>query len=92
MGKKVTETDQRASLQKMRDNFKGREGNGMPVDDQCYLRYLKARNYDFKKASEMLENTLKWRESFGVKALYDGSCSWDNVIQKENVTGKCTII
>jgi hypothetical protein len=32
--------------------------------DDCLLRYLKARDWDVKKAYTMIMNTLKWRDEF----------------------------
>lgn len=37
--------------------------------DMCYLRYLRARNWDLSKAEKMLRDTLKWREESGINTI-----------------------
>jgi hypothetical protein len=74
------------ALQKMRDAFADVDGFGMKMNDGTYLRYLRARNFNFEKSKHMLENTLKWREEFGLKDFHNGQ--WKDIIALENSTGK----
>ena len=53
-------------------------------DDRLYLRYLRARNFDVEKAVVMLNATLQWRESFGLKNIHE----WIDTVKFENDTGK----
>lgn len=61
--------EQLKSLEKMRENFKNatcieiEEDIGtFRLNDETFLRFLRARNYHVDKASEMLQNHLKWRD------------------------------
>jgi hypothetical protein len=58
---------------------------GFELDDSTYLRYLRARNYDVNKASDMLNATIKWREDIGLKDIHN---NWNEVMKNENNTGK----
>lgn len=44
----------------------GTESFGMPLDDACLARYLRARSGDVAKAAAMLSATLEWRREFGL--------------------------
>jgi hypothetical protein len=77
---------QQEALDAMRSTFDNADGHGMAMNDSTFLRYLRARNYHLEKAKAMLDNTLKWRESFGLKDLHTGG--WKDTIEKENCTGK----
>lgn len=50
-------------------------------------RYLRARNNDFEQATTMLDNTLLWREEFGLDSIH----TWKEIMLKENVTGKAYV-
>ena len=80
---------QQTAFEAMREAFAGKEDPEdvrFPLDDRCLLRYLIARNFDFKKAEKMLSNTLIWRAEFGVKRIH--TKEYMSKIQKENATGK----
>lgn len=62
------------------------DDKGFPFSDSTYLRYLRARNNDVDKASEMLNNTITWRNTFGLPGLYRGD--WKQILSTENATGK----
>jgi len=83
---KVTDEQKTAALVDMQQTFAGRDGFGMKINDRTITRYLVARNWDVTKASKLLEATLKWRESFGLKDMYAGK--WSTVLENENETGK----
>ena len=87
MGKKIRDDEEKQiAFDGMKKHFLGREGYGMDLDDSTFLRYLRARNFNFDKAKKMLEDTLTWRDTFGLADLYKGG--WSDVIAKENETGK----
>ncbi|KAG5184820.1 phosphatidylinositol transfer protein PDR16 [Tribonema minus] len=77
---------QEAALAEMRSQFAEQDGQGMDLDDQCLLRYLRARQYDLPKASAMLQHTLDWRRDFGVQKILSGDIM--ETIRRENATGK----
>jgi hypothetical protein len=82
-------TAQEEALTLMKEHFKdlGDASDVMfPLDTSCLMRYLVARQFDFKKAKTMLSNTLQWRAEFGVKNIHTNE--YMNVIKKENSTGK----
>ncbi|XP_031739563.1 phosphatidylinositol transfer protein 3 isoform X4 [Cucumis sativus] len=56
----------------------------LPVlcSDASILRYLKARNWNTKKANKMLKETLKWRLEYKPEKI-----SWEDIAQ-EAKTGK----
>ena len=58
----------------------------MDLDDSTFLRYLRARQFDIPKAKVMLEESIKWRNDFGLSGLKDGK--WKETIAQENATGK----
>lgn len=78
-------TAEKEALASMRSAFAGVEGEGLPLVDNTFLRYLRARTYDVGRATEMLHATIKWRRDFDIKSLHDG---WEKVIEEENKTGK----
>lgn len=77
---------QQEALDQMKELFQNSDGHGMAMNDSTFLRYLRARNFNLDKAKAMLENTLKWREEFGLKKLHAGE--WKETIELENATGK----
>lgn len=60
---------------------------GLKLNDATFLRYLRARNGDNEKALHMLNNTIKWRQEFGLEHIHDDN--WKTIVKKENETGKC---
>ncbi|CAM9131125.1 unnamed protein product [Discosporangium mesarthrocarpum] len=64
----------------------GTESYGLPLDDPCLTRYLRARRWDVEKAAKMLRTTLDWRQDFGVEKLLGEEIS--TVVAPENCTGK----
>jgi hypothetical protein len=34
------------------------------IDDACFCRYLRARDWDVKKAEKMLRDSIEWRRQF----------------------------
>jgi CRAL/TRIO, N-terminal domain len=77
-----------AGLVEMRAQFKDADGLGMPLDDACFLRYLRARNLDVAKAVTMLKATLQWRAEFGVQNVLAEEL---HVVARENATGKVSV-
>lgn len=73
------------ALEKMRTAFPAKDCCGLALNDATFLRYLRARTFDFSKSSAMLTSTIKWRNEFGICDMQRG---WTDIIQKENVTGK----
>lgn len=56
-----------AALSQLREAFPvGTPSAGMPLDDACLLRYLRARDGSIPKATAMLNATLQWRREFEV--------------------------
>lgn len=78
-------TAQRDALSSMRTHFAKIDGEGLPMSDTTYLRYLRARQFNAGKAQSMLLDTIKWRKDFDLKGIHDG---WQSVIAEENATGK----
>jgi len=83
-GKSLT-TQQIEALATMRNHFSGADGEGLPMNDLTFSRYLRARQWNVSKAQSMLNDTLKWRRDFGIKSIHDG---WQSIIAEENATGK----
>lgn len=82
-------TDLDAKLASMRQEFTGKASStdvNFPLNDSCFLRYLRARKFDLAKAKKLLQDTLDWRRDFGVEEIF--SSSWVNTMAKENETGK----
>jgi hypothetical protein len=89
MSSSSLESKERDALVQMRALFAGKADpldRAFPLDDSCFLRYLRARNFDVTKAQVMLTNTLAWRKEFGVANIHSKA----NIatISKENSTGK----
>jgi hypothetical protein len=63
----------------------GPEVEMMPLNDITFSRYLRARNYDIKKAQAMLEETIAWRKEFQVSKIMN---EWQSQLRIENETGK----
>lgn len=57
------------------------------ADEACCLRYLAARDFNLEKATKMLVETLRWRESFGVSALGERA----DTLRSESATGKLRV-
>mmetsp|Transcript_22772 Transcript_22772/g.49921 ORF Transcript_22772/g.49921 Transcript_22772/m.49921 type:complete len:282 (-) Transcript_22772:199-1044(-) len=55
------------------------------ITDACMCRYLRARNWDVKKASVMLKESLEWRRKVKPEQI-----TWEEV-NKEALTGKMYI-
>lgn len=55
-------------ISKLRQSYfpAGTESLGLPLDDACLVRYLRARSGDVEKAAAMLSATLEWRREFGL--------------------------
>lgn len=78
-------TQQKEALSSMRTAFSSVNGEGLPMEDRTYLRYLRARHFDVGLATTMLQTTIQWRRDFDIKSLHDG---WEKTIMEENKTGK----
>mmetsp|Transcript_2312 Transcript_2312/g.3228 ORF Transcript_2312/g.3228 Transcript_2312/m.3228 type:complete len:267 (+) Transcript_2312:162-962(+) len=72
-------------VRQMRDTFKDKYGFGMELDDHCFKRYLRAQDWNIDVAETKLNDTIRWREEFGVETL---SKDHFDVIQNEASTGK----
>lgn len=82
--------DHLKTLEDMRKEFLASPGanpdaNGMKLNDSTFLRYLRARSFNFELAKAMLYATIAWREKFGLSQLHD---AWGPIIAKENISGK----
>lgn len=42
---------------------------GMILDDSTFLRYLRARNFQFDDALKLLDGTIEWRHKFGLNEV-----------------------
>lgn len=61
------------------------------ANDECLYRYLRARQYNVDKAMAMLENSIKWRQEFGVGLLlteYDKDVKYLGQVGCNYVHGK----
>ena len=59
--------EEEAAVAALRNLFPSdKESYGMPLDDACLVRYLRARENNVEKASTMLTATLEWRQEFGL--------------------------
>ena len=83
--------EQLAALERMRIAFTDKAAASTSsldprfiFNDRLYMRYLRARNFDVDKAVTMLNTTLQWRETFGLKNIQE----WMETIRMENDTGK----
>ena len=77
---------QSEAIASMHTAFSGVDGEGLPMVDGTFLRYLRARNFDVPLATAMLRSTITWRREFDIKSMRrDG---WAKVIEEENKTGK----
>jgi CRAL/TRIO domain/CRAL/TRIO, N-terminal domain len=79
-----------AALEQMRQKYAGNDANssGLKMDDSTFLRYLRARKFDFSKASHMLDDTIKFRKEYGLDQMHS---NWADTITRENSTGKMYI-
>ncbi|CAM9630014.1 unnamed protein product, partial [Heterosigma akashiwo] len=80
-------TDDQAKLDSMKAEFENMDGLGMPLDEQCFLRYLRAEKWVLQKAISKLHDTLRWRQEFGVQSINSDPDVMDE-IRLENSTGK----
>ena len=80
-------TQQQEALDAMRAEFssRGTQADGLPLNDSTFCRYLRARSFNFEKAKDMLDATIKWREEFGIAEMKG---TWKPTIATENATGK----
>lgn len=76
---------QTTALNHMRETFNDSNGFGMPMNDETFLRYLRARNFHIEKSTNMLKATLKWREDFQIPKLLT---EWTDIVARENASGK----
>jgi hypothetical protein len=87
----------------MRERFSNANGYGMPLDDSCLLRYLRAEKRNLGKAVAKLESTLRCVSFcharkhcvYGMNARswrqefgVEAMDTWADVIAVENSTGK----
>ncbi|KAG6750846.1 hypothetical protein POTOM_045361 [Populus tomentosa] len=81
--KSLSEQEQLAKINDVR-KILGPVADKLPVlcSDASISRYLRARNWNTKKAAKMLKNTLKWRLEFKPEKI-----RWED-IAKEAETGK----
>eukprot|EP01035_Chromulina_nebulosa_P018047 gene18047-23689_t len=77
--------NQKNALDYLKGNYSFDNVHGLPLNESTYLRYLKARNFNVDKSKKLLDNTIIWRDSFG---LADIHTSWMPIIANENSTGK----
>ena len=59
--------------------------DGMPLNDNTFMRYLRARNFNIEKAKKMLTGTIAWRKSFGLSEMIP---KWEQIVTIENKSGK----
>lgn len=85
MSESLNETQQHA-LDFLRAKYKDHADldPGFRFNDQLFLRYLRARNFNKDKAITMLEASIQWRKEFGVEKLD----SWMDTVKREGATGK----
>lgn len=63
----VTREEEQGISQLRQSHFPtGTESFGLPLDDACLARYLRARSGNVEKAATMLSATLAWRKEFGL--------------------------
>ncbi|KAA0041850.1 hypothetical protein IC582_019720 [Cucumis melo] len=81
--KVLSNQEQQARINEVK-KFMGPIAHKLPVlcSDASILRYLKARNWNTKKANKMLKETLKWRLEYKPEKI-----SWEDIAQ-EAKTGK----
>lgn len=68
------------------DVYKSCAVPGLFDDVSALVRYLRARQWDVQKASEMMRATARWREQFDLQGLRSGK--YNDTIAMENSTGK----
>jgi hypothetical protein len=78
-------------VMQMEEAFKDHEhhksgDDQLTLDHDIFARYLRARKSNFEAAKKMLEETLKWRQSFGIKSMH--TKGWVKEIERETFTGK----
>jgi hypothetical protein len=85
--KMTTEESKQTILDKFRDLFSSLppDASGMPLDDQTFSRYLRARKYNIDQAKKLLEATIEWRKEYGLDEMLT---TWRPTIESENASGK----
>ena len=71
---------------KLKDAVKDEPGAAWADETVC-LRYLAARKGDLGKATQMLTESLRWRESFGVATLGERGA----IVRSQSATGKMRV-
>lgn len=80
-----------AEMRSRVDKMKLVGGIAQWANDECLYRYLRARQYNVEKAMAMLENSVKWRQEFGVGLLqteYDEDVKYLGQVGCNYVHGK----
>eukprot|EP01038_Epipyxis_sp_PR26KG_P006802 gene6802-9317_t len=81
----ILNNEETAKLYSMQEIFNGLDGVGLLLNDNTLLRYLRARNFDVAKASDLLHKTITWRKQFELDQVQNG---WKDILVKESATGK----
>ena len=83
---KAPKPDEATLISSLKDAVKDEpQDSSFVVDDACCKRYLRARNHDLAKATNMLRATLRWRAAYGTATIVRDKFP---IIEKEAATGK----
>lgn len=83
MDKNLTPAEEQVRVAQLREAMGELSGRAsIFCTDDCFHRYLRARNWNVKKAEKMLRETLKWRATYKPEEI-----KWDE-IAREAETGK----
>ena len=83
---KAPKPDEATLISSLKDAVKDEpQDSSFVVDDACCKRYLRARNHDLAKATNMLRATLRWRAAYGTANIVRDKFP---IIAKEAATGK----